>query len=86
MQVSDSVISVSLFDVCYISNWNEDCLNSGRKIDKSRRFSVTGEDKVINIISKFDNTIVFSASLQHGSYHVFPIVHHRKIYIAATDF
>ena len=86
VEVSSSVISVYLSDVLYVLDWNEACLISCRKIDELGRFRMVGEDGVINIIQKVDKAIVFSASLQCGSYQVHPIVRHGKIYIAATDF
>ena len=47
---------------------------------------MVSEDGVIDIITKVDNATIFSASLQHGSHQVHPIVRHGKTYIAATDF
>ncbi|MHB8545134.1 MAG: DDE-type integrase/transposase/recombinase, partial [Leptospirales bacterium] len=86
VEVSGSVISVTLSDVLYVPDWNEACLISWRKIDELGNFRMIGESGVIDIIRKVDNAIVFSATLQHGSYQVNPIVRHGKIYIAATDF
>ena len=86
VEVSSCVISVSLSDVLCVPDWNKACLISWRKIDELGRFRMIGENGIIDIIRKDDNAIVFSASLQHGSYQVYPIIHHGKIYIAATDF
>ena len=49
-------------------------------------FKMIGEDGVIEVRKKINNSVVISAPLEYGYYHVYLIVHHGKIYMAATDF
>src|SRR5437016_5922828 len=61
-------------------------LTSWRKIDELGHFRMIGENGVIEIRNKINDSVIISALLMHGSYQVLLIVRHGKIYVAATDF
>ena len=68
IEVAGSVISVTLCDVLDVPDWNQACLISWRKIDELGRFMMIGEDGVLEVRKKIDNSVVISAPLEHGSY------------------
>jgi len=86
IEVSGYVISITLTDVLYVPDWNEACLISWRKIDDLRMFRMIGENGIIEVREKSDNSVVISAALEHGSYQVYPIVKHGKIYSASIEY
>jgi len=45
-----------------------------------------GEDSIIEVRKKSDNSVVISATLEHGFYQVYPIVKHGKIYTASIEY
>jgi len=44
------------------------------------------EDGIIEVTKKSDNLVVFSATLEHGSYQVYSIVKYEKIYSASIEY
>jgi len=86
LDVASSVISITFSDVLYVPDWDMPCLISWRKIDVLGHFRMVGEDGVISVIKKAHNCVVISASLEHVSYQVYPIVRQGTIYMAATEF
>ena len=86
MEITGSVLSVTLSDVSYVPDWNEACLISCSKIDILCCFRMVHEDGFITVQRKSDHSPVFIAELMHGCYQVLPLARHNKIYTAATDF
>jgi len=86
IEVSGHIISITLTNVLYVPDWNEACLISLRKIDEIRMFRMIREDGVIEVRKKSDNSVVISAALEHGSYQVYRIMKHGKIYSASIEY
>jgi len=76
LEVPTGILSLTLFDVLYVPDWNEACLISWRKFDKTELFCMFGKDGIISVKMNSDNSVVLQATLEHGAYQVFPIVQH----------
>jgi len=86
LEVPTSVLSLTLIDVLYVPDWNETCLISWRKFNKTGLFYMFGKDGIISVKMNSDDSVVLQAILEHSAYQVFPIVQHGQIYIISTDF
>ena len=56
------------------------------KIDMLGHFRMVGEDRIITVERKSDQSSEFMGELMHACYQVLPLARHNKIYTAATDF
>ena len=86
MEISGSVLSVTISDVVYTPDWNEAFLMSCRKIDMLGHFPMVGEDGIIKVQCKSNHSPVCIRESIHGCYQVLPLARHNKIFTAATDF
>ena len=68
MEIGGSVLSVSVSDVLYASDWNEACLISWRRIDMQGRFRIVSEDDIITVQRRCDQSPFCIAELMYGSY------------------
>ena len=62
MEIGDGVLSATRSDVLYVSDWNEACLISWRKINMLGRVRIVGEDGIITVQRKSDHSPVFIAA------------------------
>jgi len=86
LEVPTGVLSLTLIDILYVPDWNEACLISWRKFDKTGLFYMFGKEGIISVKMNSDDLVVLQATLEYGAYQVFLIVQHGQIYITGTDF
>jgi len=86
LEVPTGVLSFTLIDILYVPDWNEACLISWRKFDKTGLFYIFGKDGIISVKMNSDDSVVLQATLEPSAYQVFHIVQYGQIYITGTDF
>ena len=68
MEIGGRLLSVTLSDVSYVPHWHEACLISCRKFDVLGGFRMVGEDGIIAVPHKYNQTQRYpqSSSSDHG--------------------